>query len=825
MSKHHSFYDTVDQIVSYGIDKGILHLHTGTGQFSGPEIIINEKPILNFGSCSYLGLEFEPDIISAACNAIAKYGTQFSASRAYISLGLYDELQSLLNKIFEAYCVITPTTTLGHIANIPVLINEDDAVIMDQQVHNSVQTAVQIIKARGVHIELLRHNRMDLLEERILALKEKHKKIWYMADGIYSMFGDCCPVDKVYTLLNRYQAFHFYVDDAHGMSIHGKNGRGFVLRHHPIHKKMALVSSLNKAFASGGAVLVFGDPELARKVGTVGGPLLSSGPMQPSGLGAAIASAKIHLSDTITKMQEELNDKIQFTASMFEKYKLPLVSSAGAAIFFVGVSLPKLGHNLVKRMMDKGYYVNLGIFPTVPMKQTGIRFTVTRLHTAEQIENMIRTLSDEYTIAMQEEGISFPEIYKAFKLPVPDLCVSKKLIPHLQDTSGGKTILKPQHYSSIEQINEGEWNGLFEHKGSFDWKGLKLLEASFCNNPLPEDNWLFDYILVRDSREKIIAATFLTSAIWKDDMLSPASISRRVEMLRCEDPYYLTSRVICSGSLLTEGEHIYINRQSVVWKEAMQLLFNMIYTLQESRKANHIVLRDFHGLCEELDQLMVDNGFFRISMPDSQIIRLFAWNSAEELYQSLSANNRSHLRKKVLRHSSKFDVEIIKVSGWQEEVEYWYELYKNVQQKSLELNTFMLPYALFCKLSKDDNWETLQLTLRDEKINPEHKPCCMVFCYKTSKVYIPTIIGLDYTYNPEFGIYRQALYQLLLRARQTGKEKVLLGFSADTEKQKLGAFPVKTYAYMHTTDSYNMEELAIYTSPAKKQDTRQQMLK
>jgi hypothetical protein len=262
---------------------------------------------------------------------------------------------------------------------------------------------------------------------------------------------------------------------------------------------------------------------------------------------------------------------------------------------------------------------------------------------------------------------------------------------------------------------------------------------------------------------------------------------------------------------------------STSWQEGLQKLFEMVYLLQESRKADHIVLRDFQGINSAIDQLMVDNGFFRISMPDSHIIPELSWSTPQELYHSLSLNSRSHLRKKVLRHSSKFEVEIIKVSGWQEEVEYWYELYQNVKQKSLELNTFILPYALFCKLALDENWEILQLIIRDEKLNPEHKPCCMVFSYKTPATYIPMIIGLDYTHNQEFGIYRQALYQLLLRAKKLGKEKVLLGFSAETEKQKLGARPVKTYAYMHSSDSYNMEELASYSSESNKQKDKQEV--
>lgn len=811
MSKSNSFYETVDQIITYGIEKKILHLYTSTKPFNGTKIILNDKDVLNFGSCSYLGLEFDPRIKEGAIGAIQKYGTQFSESRAYASLGLYKKLETLLEKIFNAYCVITPTTTLGHIANIPVLVEDSDAVIMDQQVHNSVQTAVQIVKARGVHIELVRHNRMDLLETRIKELRSKHKKIWYMADGIYSMFGDCSPVDEIYSLMNQYPEFYYYVDDAHGMSIHGKYGRGFVLSNHDIHPKMALVTSLNKAFATGGGVLVYGDKELARKVGTVGGPLLSSGPMQPSALGAAIISARIHLSKEIIEMQEQLKNNIRFTIKMLAKYKLPVISRAGAAIFFVGVSLPKLGHNIVKRMLDAGYYVNLGVFPTVPMKQTGIRFTITRLHSLKEIEDMIAKLAEVFPIAMKDEDISFQEIYKAFKKPVPgeillgntlDNIIKKEHSVHLE------------HYSSIREIDKTQWDLLFKGKGTFDWEGLQILEKSFRDNDLPEDNWVFDYLLIKDYKENIIAATFLTTAIWKDDMLSKDLVSAQIEDQRKIDPYYLTSKVICCGSLITEGEHLYIKKDSSMWKEALQLLFEEVYSLQDLYKANHIVFRDFQGLNEELDNIMVENGFFKFNMPDSNVITNLAWESPKDFYNSLSLKSKGHLRRYVLRYQTKFNTEIIHQTNFQSEIDYWYQLYLNVQNKGLELNTFPLPLKLFDEMNLNPNWEVVKLSLNVPECSND-RPCCVVFCYKTPEEYFPVIIGLDYTYNIQFGIYRQALYQLVLRAHQLKKKKILLGFSANIEKKKFGAKAINTFGYMHTRDSYNLEALSTLPTIAK----------
>jgi len=241
--------ETTDQIISDGVRKGILHLYTDGGELSGNQIILKGKPVINFGSCSYLGLEFDPRLREASKTAIDNYGTQFAESRAYVSIQLYKELEEMFFQLFDANCVITPTTTLGHIANIPVLISSHDAIITDQLVHNSVNTAVKLLAGAGTHIEVVRHNRMDLLEDRIKLLRNKHQKIWYLADGIYSMFGDTAPMDEIYQLLDKYPCLQLYIDDAHGMSIHGKNGRGSVLDKRMFHPKMVMATSLAKAFA------------------------------------------------------------------------------------------------------------------------------------------------------------------------------------------------------------------------------------------------------------------------------------------------------------------------------------------------------------------------------------------------------------------------------------------------------------------------------------------------------------------------------------------------------------------------------------------------
>ena len=202
-------------------------------------------------------------------------------------------------------------------------------------------------------------------------------------------------------------------------------------------------------------------------------------------------------------------------------------------------------------------------------------------------------------------------------------------------------------------------------------------------------------------------------------------------------------------------------------------------------------------------------------MPDSHVITNLSWDSPQDFYNSLSSKSRNHLRRNVLRNESKFKIDIIPGTDSQFEIDYWYKLYLNVKNKSLELNTFALPRKLFNQLNENENWEIVNLTLKNTQAQANNRPCCVIFSCKTPDAYIPMIIGIDYTFNQQFGIYRQALYQLVIRARQLGKQKILLGFSATIEKKKLGAKPVSTFAYMHISDSYNMEALSAISVLAK----------
>lgn len=410
------FTDIINKIFSNTIQMGLLQAVSTDESYDGKYITVQGKKLLHFGSCSYLGLETDQRLKQASIDAVNKYGTQFSSSRVFLQMELYDEVESMLGEIFGRPALLAPTTSLGHISTIPVLIDDRFAVIADQQVHNSVRNAIQMVKGDGVYVESLKHNRIDLLETRIQILKQDYEQVWYFADGVYSMFGDPANVHGIWQLLNRYEQFHVYYDDAHGMSWSGKNGRGYVLQNMPFHQNMILTTSLAKAFGNCGGVLVFNDEEQKQLIRNCGSSFLFSGPLQPAILGGIHAACKIHLSEEINQLQDDLFERMLFFIERAKQLNIPVVSNEMTPIFMVGTGKLEVGHKLSQYILEKGYFCNLTSFPAVPLKNSGIRIGLTRYQSIQDINNLLETIAEALPRFIEEEGYSYDEIYEAFNM-------------------------------------------------------------------------------------------------------------------------------------------------------------------------------------------------------------------------------------------------------------------------------------------------------------------------------------------------------------------------------------------------------------------------
>ena len=197
----------------YDVGKASKVLALETDAWNGPSFHIEDQEMINFGSCGYMALERDQRLIDRSMEYTQKYGTQWGVSRSLLKPKILSELENRLSQVFDGSNIFVFTSTsLAHTSAIPTVIQAQDAVILDKQVHFSVNTATQLIPSKEMPRLMVKHSNMNMLEGHIKRLKDKHEKIWYLADGVYSMYGDFPPAEEINALMSKYEQLYLYID-------------------------------------------------------------------------------------------------------------------------------------------------------------------------------------------------------------------------------------------------------------------------------------------------------------------------------------------------------------------------------------------------------------------------------------------------------------------------------------------------------------------------------------------------------------------------------------------------------------------------------------
>jgi 7-keto-8-aminopelargonate synthetase-like enzyme len=365
-------------------DAGALLKTADEAPYTGRHVVLDGRARLNFASTSYLGLELREELTSGALEAARRFGTQFPLPGGFVQCPLYRSLEASLDDATGGHVVIAPSTTLAHQAALGVLVEPGDAVLVASDSHPSQHVACRLL--REVPVGSFDRKNPAALEDRLKVLGRTHHRVWCLLDGLASLHGDVAPFDALNTLQARYPFLHLYVDDAHATSWTGRHGRGLALERLDDLGRVVSVLSLNKAFAASGSALVFSDTSLAGRVRRTGGPLLFSGPVPPPMLGAAVASARLHLSDELVRLQAALQERIDWFSSASTEKGIPLANRERTPLFFVPCGSSEKTLSVFHRLMGEGICVCPAVPPLAPEGESGLRVSLTAFQSRADIE-------------------------------------------------------------------------------------------------------------------------------------------------------------------------------------------------------------------------------------------------------------------------------------------------------------------------------------------------------------------------------------------------------------------------------------------------------
>jgi 7-keto-8-aminopelargonate synthetase-like enzyme/predicted N-acyltransferase len=800
--------DACDVVGGIARELGIGLLQAEDDRLDGRTVRIEGRRLLHFCSCSYLGLELDPRLVAGAIDAARRFGTQFSVSRAFLSAPPYAALESQLDAITGGCCLVTPNTTLASAAALPSLVHEGDAVLLDHQVHMTVQQVVPLLQRLGAVAELVRHGALDAFEARIQALRGRHRRVWLLLDGVYSMHGDLAPIEALGWLLERYEQLHLFVDDAHGTSWTGQHGRGHALERlrFASRERVVVALSLNKSFGAGGGALVLPDEASRRRVRHTAGPLLFTGPLQPPTLGAALASAQIHLSPELVRLQAELRERIVHANARCRELDLPLLfPDEIVPIRFVGLGPRSASVAMAAHLKERGLLPSCALFPAVPAHQTGIRFSLTRHHTLADVDRLLEEMAAFLPRALSAGGVEREDVERAFGLAGAK--------PRVPERPQRRRALECAHADSVEALDAEAWQPLLGGRGPFGVPLLRYLEQTFGAHQKPENHWRFHYYRVRDGAGRLVLASFFTLASMKDDMFAAPSVSRTVEARRRDEPSYLTSRVITMGSPLSEGNALYLDRGGD-WRGALQLLVAEVSELAESAGASLLLLRDLPAGDAELDAALLELGFAELPVPDTFALEI-GWHSRAEYLAGLSRRARRFQLREVEPLAERYAARVLS-AGDRLTDSLWahlHGLYREVWRRSFQLNTFALPEDFLPRMLDHEGFELVTLTRRGARgAAGAPLPEAFFAAWRGARDYVALVLGVERAAVREHGAYRQCLATALARAERLGLGRIQLGMGAPLEKRRFGAQPVPRKVWFQARDRFHADVVALLSS-------------
>jgi 7-keto-8-aminopelargonate synthetase-like enzyme len=779
-------------------------------RFEGRRLRLAGRDLVSFGSCSYLGLEFDERLIAGAREANRRFGAQTSYSRGYLSCPLYEQLErDLLPRVFGApHVIVLPSSTMAHQVVMPALLAERDAIVLDHQAHRSVDDAVtlQCARSRATKV-VVRHGDLDRVRETIAGLATRHDTVWLATDGVYSMYGDYLPASFYADVLGIAPNVRLYVDDAHGMSWAGTNGCGHFLSRFAADERVVVVTSLSKAFVAGGGAVVMHDAKIAELARLVGGPYAFSGPMRPADLGAGVASAQIHLGPELPVLQRRLFDRVQRMNQRCRELDVPVAVENETPIVFIPVGRAEAVFSLAEAVRDDGFHVNVSGFPAVPSGRGGLRVAICSLHGEAEVDALVASLAERLPQVLEAHGLRREDIAEAFHEALPRFAATAR-------TTGRVEVAPPEpaaYEASVLEVDDldaiPEWDAVVAGLGCIDAATLRAVAATHhADHPARQWRWRVRAVVLRDDQQRLVAAAPLTTCLVKDDIFMRADVSFALERARELDPYLFTSQVVSLGTMVSEGPHLALPlgpRPGIA-----ETLVKAMRRVAADDGANTLVLRDFagdHALAEVLPGL----DLVPMRIPASHVLDLEGWHGPAAFAASRESKRRRRHVEDVYRQADRFTVEV-----WDQTSDVsdavlaeLHASYLGLAERNRDINVFTLTVPLLRALLASGSWSFIVLRHRGGIVG-------WAAMHRADTHLRPLVCGVDY--RPFVGTgtspYRQLIGQIIRFAGEHGFTRVHLGMGADYEKDRFGTRTTDNVAWVHAPDDYQAVQLAEFVT-------------
>ena len=375
--------------VQQGIDEELNEIRSA-GLFKAERVIVSPQgssirvadgaEVLNLCANNYLGLADDPRIVSAAKEALDRWGYGLASVRFICGT---QELHKQLEQRISAFLGTEDTILYSSCfdANgglFETLLSEQDAVISDELNHASIIDGIRLCKARRLRY---RNRNMADLEDQLNASADARRRL-IATDGVFSMDGYVAPLDEICELAERYQAM-VMVDDSHAVGFVGARGRGTPELHGVTDRIDIVTGTLGKALGGASGGYTSGRREIVDLLRQRSRPYLFSNAVAP-----AVAGASLKVLDLL-ESSDDLRARLRENTGWFRERMTSLgfdILPGDHPIVPIMIGDAAQATRMADLLLDKGVYVIGFSYPVVPVGKARIRTQVSAAHTREDLQ-------------------------------------------------------------------------------------------------------------------------------------------------------------------------------------------------------------------------------------------------------------------------------------------------------------------------------------------------------------------------------------------------------------------------------------------------------
>ncbi len=360
-------------------------------------VMMEGKRRIMLGSNNYLGLTINEEVIEAGIKAYRDYGSGCSGSRFLNgTLKLHLEFEAKIAKFLGKQAAMTFSTGFqSNLGLISSIVTKRDYVIMDKENHASLYDGCRL--SYGTMLRY-RHNDMADLEKQLQKIPEDCGSL-IVTDGVFSMGGDIANLPQICALAEKYGA-RVMVDDAHGLGVIGKGGRGTASYFGLEDKVDIYMGTLSKSLASLGGFIA-ADERVIDYVKHTSRPFIFSASMTPSSCASAIKALEIL--ENNPQLVQRLQDNSRYLRQRLRECGIKMRESGGDEVPIIPIYTYDMVKTLAitKELYDRGVFVNCSLPPAVAPGECLLRISLMATHTHELIDEAVGIIRE----VLKEHGV------------------------------------------------------------------------------------------------------------------------------------------------------------------------------------------------------------------------------------------------------------------------------------------------------------------------------------------------------------------------------------------------------------------------------------